>query len=507
MAGQAHRTGAVGVRVPGIDPRTPVIVGAAQLAPPDGAPDGPIALAVEALRLAAQDSGAGERLLRRADSVGHVATVCWPYTDEAALIAGELGISPRQRVRTAQFGGDGPGVLLLETARAIAVGELDVALLSGAEAMATLRGAQRSTGMPNWPGQDSGATPTRLLGTARPGSSEAEMAVGLIAPVYNYALLETAVQAKLGAERDHHLRAIGELWSQLASIAAANPYAKLKLKASADELVSPSHSNRPISSPYTKLLTANIGVDQATGLIICSAQAAADAGVPRERWVFPLAGSHAHDEWFLSERAELAASPAIRAAGAAALEHAGVAIDEIAYLDLYSCFPSAVQIAAAELGLAQNDRPLSVTGGLTFAGGPGNNYSSHAIAASVARLREDPEATGLCSALGWCVTKHAIVLLSGRPGTRPFEAIAAKPQRPRPRPASADYSGPATLEAYTVPYAHDGMPEAVLVTALAPDGTRSLARSTDKQLVQAILDEDPLGHPVAISEGNLEKVD
>ena len=114
---------------------------------------------------------------------------------------------------------------------------------------------------------------------------------------------------------------------------------------------------------------------------------------PTERWVFPLAGADGNDHWFISERPELHRSPAIRLAGAAALEQAGLGIDDIAFVDLYSCFPVVVQMAAHELGLAVDDpdRPLTLTGGLTFGGGPGNNYTSHGIAQ---RRRRAAERTG-----------------------------------------------------------------------------------------------------------------
>jgi acetyl-CoA C-acetyltransferase len=483
-----------------VDPRTPVIVGASQLAPPGGAAEGPIALAVQALRLAAQDSGAGERLLSRAEAVGHVATLCWPYGDEAALIAAELGIAPSRTVRTAQFGGDGPGLLVAEMARAIGAGELDIALLSGAEAIATLRAMQREGTTPEWAGQDIGAAPTRQLGTDRPGNNEAELAAGVAAPVYTYALLETALQR---GDRDEHQRAIAELWSRFSDVAAGNPYAKLRQVVSVEQLLSADAGNRRVSAPYTKLLTANADVDLATGLVMCSAKAADAAGVPRDRWVFPLAAAHAHEEWFVSERPELAAAPALRAVGRAALEHAGMAIDDVGYVDLYSCFPSAVQIAAGELGLDGDGRPLTVTGGLTFAGGPGNNYTSHAIATMVDRLRADPDATGLCTAVGWYMTKHAALVLSGHPGSSPFAALAPDADGPNPRRAAADYSGRATVEAYTVPYARDGSPEAVIVSALAPDGTRALARSSEPELVGA---EDPLGRSAEISGGVLAAI-
>jgi acetyl-CoA C-acetyltransferase len=484
-----------------------VIVGAGQVIQHPGSHDedrrDPIALAVEALRRAGEDSGVGEKLLRRADSVRHVATTCWPYKDEAALVATELGASPRETARTVMFGGDGPGRLLGDTARAIAAGELDVALMSGSEAMASLRCYQRAGEMPSWQQQDTDDSPTAVLGSDRLPNNDAETTVGLMAPIYNYAFLETAVRARTGADPDQHLRSIAELWSRFSGVAAQNPYAALPTRRTPEELMARGEGNRLVSVPYPKLLTANIGVDQATGLILCSAQAAQDAGVPRDRWVFVWASAYAHDEWFLSERVDLAASPAIAAIGDAALDHAGVSIDDIAHIDLYSCFPSAVQIAASELGLRTDDesRPLTVTGGLTFAGGPGNNYTSHAIAALTGRLREDPDGVGLATALGWYVTKHAIGVYSATPPARSFRDIGAQElvERRPPREASADYAGPATLEAYTVPFASDGTPEAAIVAALTADGTRALVRTTDEPVIEAMLESDPLGWPVTVA--------
>jgi acetyl-CoA C-acetyltransferase len=200
-----------------------------------------------------------------------------------------------------------------------------------------------------------------------------------VAPVHVYALLERSAPEDIAA-----------LWARFSEVAADNPYAWLPQARSAEEIATPSPQNRPVSSPYLKLMTANIGVDLAAGVVLCSAQAAQDAGVPRDRWVFVHAGGHAEEEWFVTERRDLGAAPALGHVGRAALEHAGV--DEPDHVDLYSCFPSAVQIAARELGLGL-DRPLTVTGGLTFAGGPGNDYAMHSVATLVGRLRAEPEAT------------------------------------------------------------------------------------------------------------------
>ena len=69
--------------------------------------------------------------------------------------------------------------------------------------------------------------------------------------------------------------------------------------------------------------------------------------------------------------------------GRRALEMAGLTIDDVAIVDLYSCFPSAVQLGAQSLGLDIN-RQLTRTGGLSFAGGPWNNYVMHSISTVVA---------------------------------------------------------------------------------------------------------------------------
>src|SRR5690606_6315586 len=140
-------------------------------------------------------------------------------------------------------------------------------------------------------------------------------------------------------------------------------------------------------------------VEQSAALILCSAERAAALGVPRDRWVFPLAGTQAHDTYAVSHPHDLVSSGAIRLAARGLFALAGRSVDEVAHADLYSCFPSAVQIAAAEIGLGL-DRPLTVTGGLSFAGGPWNDYVTHAIATMVGVLRADPGALGLVTANG-----------------------------------------------------------------------------------------------------------
>ena len=139
-----------------IDPRTPVIVGAGQVLHrdvDDVQSSEPATLIVEALRRAAEDSGAGQRLLRRADSVRCVPVIGWHYPDVAAVVAEDLGSVPRETVQSSLVGGDGPQLLVNDTARAIAAGQLDVALLGGGEAGGSLRAAQVAGRTPPWRGR------------------------------------------------------------------------------------------------------------------------------------------------------------------------------------------------------------------------------------------------------------------------------------------------------------------------------------------------------------------
>ncbi|HWS34817.1 MAG TPA: enoyl-CoA hydratase-related protein [Actinoplanes sp.] len=473
-----------------IDAWTPVIVGAGQVTEHSNEAAGgdPVSLAVRALRLAAVDAGS-EQILHQADLSGYVASVSWQYPDGAALIAEAVGAHPDTTVQTTIFGGDGSLRLLNEVAAGIAAGRAGIALIGGAEAASTAAAAERAGRTLDWPVQADGTGPTRTVGRDDQANNDPETAAGLVAPIYLYALIETAVRGRLGLTPDEHRDRITRLWSGFSTIAEGNPHAWQPRAQTPESLATPSAANRMIAAPYPKLLTANLQVNQGTGIIVCSAAAATEAGIAQDRWVFLHAGAHATEEWFVTERADLASSPAIKAVGDAVLGHSGLTIDEVGHVDLYACFPSAVQIAALELGLPLDDPArLTVTGGLTFAGGPGNNYSSHAVANLVPLLRANPESSGLATALGWYLTKHAATVLSARPPVREFRDIDADPRLPRPpaRRSLSSWTGPAVVEAFTVPYERSGDPGPAIITALTPAGDRVVLTSPG-------LDGDPIG--------------
>jgi acetyl-CoA C-acetyltransferase len=418
--------------------------------------------------------------------------------------AGRRGarLRPEETVRTNAFGGDGPLRLLGETAAEISAGGLDVALLAGGECVASLLAAQRAGSPPPWPRQSDAVSPTRVSGTERPPINAAETAVGLAAPLDVYALIESALAGLAGEDPAAHLGRIAALWSRFSEVAAGNRHAWLPRVHPPEELATVGPANRAVSTPYTKLLSANIQVDQAAALVLCSAGAAEAAGVPRERWVFPAATAQAQEEWFVSERSALTASPAIQAIGRALRGHTGRAADEHSHVDLYSCFPSAVQIAAAELGLelAEPDRPLTLTGGLTFAGGPGNNYATHGVAALVEALRAAPESTGMATAVGWYLTKHAAAVLSGRPPAKPFAALRPAPPAPPPRRAVHDPRAEGQLEAFTVQRERDGTPTGAILALRGEAGDRALARSDSPSLLGELVSDPPLGRRLALGD-------
>ncbi|AHH18510.1 enoyl-CoA hydratase/isomerase family protein [Nocardia nova SH22a] len=490
-----------------IDPRTPILVGVGQTTQrtPDPGYGDPASLAVTALRRAAADSGAGEQMLSRADAVFAVACTSWQYRDMAAVVAQRLGIEGVATAQSSPFGGDGGQLVVNEAAAAIAAGEYDMVLVTGAEAGATQAAAQRADVELSWPQQGPEVAPTRSIGIDKAANNDAETAAGLLAPINMYALLESANRHRLGRGREEHAAAVAQLWSRLSAVAAENEYAWQPEEFDAEQIASVGPDNRMVSTPYTKLECANLTVDMASGIVVCSAAAAQAAGIAQDKWIFIHAGASGHDEWFTSERAELAASPAIGTLGRAVLEHTGIGADDLTHVDLYACFPVAVQIAARELGLPIDDpaRPLSVTGGLTFGGGPGNNYGGHAVATMVRRLRAQPGSYGLASSLGWYVTKHALGVYSSVPPAQPYRHLRPIIDNPPARPARSEYEGPAVVEAYTVPYGRDGKPEAAVVSLIEPKGARILVRSTDSELIEALTTDDLLGLPVTVTQGRI----
>ncbi len=471
-----------------VDPRAPVVVGVGQTQQ-RVAPDlarAPIELLADAARAADADTGAPVSLLARAEAVAVVAIGSWPYPNPGALLSRNLGVSPRVTA-VSTVGGNSPQLLIDEFATRIRNGDCDVVLVGGAESMHTRWRARREPRVElTWESGDD--EPCGLvIGDDTPGTTAFEMAHLLVAPTMVYPLFETALRARLGHGVEEHQRYVSELWSGFAAVAAGNPHAWSRVAYSPEEIRTISPENRAVCFPYPKRMCANIDVDQGAAVLLCSYEAARAAGVPDDKIVFLHAAAEGHDHWNVGERWSLAESPAIAAVGSGALEASGTSLDEIGHFDLYSCFPSAVQLARNALGLADDDpRPLTVTGGLGFAGGPVNNYPTHAIATMVDRLRSHPGDVGLTTAIGWYATKHTAAVWSSRPPARPFRRIdvqGAVDALPR-RVAAGLVDAEATIEATAVAFERDGTPSVGLVTAIADDGRRVIANARDTDVLR-----------------------
>ncbi len=491
------------------DRNRPVLVGASQLTQRDAEPAEalePLEMLERTAREAAEDSGAGERALREIDTVGIVEVVAWRPQNGPRLLAERLGASPRREIVTAT-GGEIPITLVNDIARRIAAGEVRVALVGGANNVRTLRRAQRARVKLDWTVGGNGQ-PTRL-GVNRRGSSKAEAGYGLNLPPDIYPIFENALRARRGLSLETHRRRVGALLSRFSEVAARNPDAWFPTARSADEITTPSPKNRMIAFPYTKYMNAVLETDQAASLLLMSADAARSLGIPEGRQVHWWGGVHAEEEaWYPSERPEFAVCPSLRKTVTGALEEAGVALDEIDLIDFYSCFPVAVEMACEMLGLDEDDpRGFTVTGGLPYAGGPGNNYTLNSMATMLERLRAQPGAKGLVTGNGWYLTKHSACVLS----SAPREADGW----PRPQTngagdvvyttASTEPSeGRAALEAYTVIFDRDGAPARGVVVGSTDEGRRFVANTPDyRALLEAFVAAEEIGRKgrVAFREG------
>lgn len=485
-----------------LDPRTPVIVGVGQfLHRADGLDDAlePAALIAEAVRAAASDASLGS--VPGADSLRIVQLLSWRYRNPPRFVAERLGISPRELAYTTG-GGNTPQSLVNATSREILRGDLDVAILAGGEAWRTRMRARKADATLTWPKAPEGDEPTPI-GSELEMGHPAEIERGIFMPVQVYPMFETAIRAGAGRSVDQHREHLGRLWSGLSEVAAGNPFAWIRDAKSPEDITTVTAENRMIGLPYPKYMNSNNDVDMAAAVIMCSVGAARRLGVPEDRWVFPHSGTDCHEHAFVSHRDSLDRTPAIELGGRLALDLAGVGIDDVSVIDLYSCFPSAVQLGAASLGIDPLGRQWSRTGGLSFAGGPWNNYVMHAIATVVDDLRERPGEVGLIWANGGYATKHAFGTYSTEPPAAGFRHASPQAQidalRSRRLAAPADAAGQVRIEAYTVMFGREGESELAIAACLLPDGRRAWGTSSRQEVAQAMTAGEWVGSEVALA--------
>lgn len=480
-----------------VDPHAPLIIGVAQRTwrePP--APE-PLEMWATVVREAVDDVGTGGAL-GAVDSLQVVYCMSWPYDDPVARLAASLGIAPRHRFYSG-IGGTTPQVLVNDTAEAILRGELDLAVIVGGEALNTKRVLKKAAERPAWSHRH--PEKQQMPFEAMPHASE--MSHGVWQAYTTFALNDIARRARLGTTPDDHRRSIGELFAPMTSVAAANEHAWFPFERSAAELVEPTADNRMVSYPYTKYTIAVMDVDMAGALVLTSHAKADALGVPPDRRVYLRGWAYGNDPWYPAAREDLSRSPAIRAVAAATLDQVGAGIDDVAHLDLYSCFSSSVTIACDELGIDPlGDRDLTVTGGLPFAGGPASNYLLHSVATMADRLRADPGALGVVSGVGMHLTKHVYAAYSTEPGPlSPPDAAALEARlEAEPQREIVDrYTGTAEVVSYTVQHSRDRGPERAVIVAELSTGERCYATATDPDLLAALETEEHVGRKLDLA--------
>ncbi len=494
------------------DSRTPVIVGVGEVKdrPTDrAAGQEPAALIAAALRRAEADAGAA--LLQRLDSLDVVNVVSWAYDDLPALLADRVGAAPRWR-RHGEIGGHTPVQFLHEAAARIARGEASVAAVCGGEASHTATWARR-TGTP-LPWTEPRARPQQTGSDWLPARNRDAIHAlarrhGITEPITVYPLYENATAA---AWRQSPAEAHAEsaaLWSRLSGVAADNPIAWLGTPLDASAVAIEGPANRMIAWPYPKLMVANPAVNQAAAVLLTSLAAARVAGIPDRHLVFLHAGASAQEPRDWMARPRLDACPAQEAVLQAMLAAAGP--DGFGPLELYTCFPVVPKMARRVLGLPDT-APISVTGGLTFHGAPFNSFMAHAAAVMVRRLREGGgSGRGLLYGQGGHLTAHHAILLGRDPAPsdamlQPSDVNAiATVRRPPPPIVTAEASGPARLETFTVQFHPDGsVAHGTAVLRLADDGrTLAIIPAEDTATLGLLMarDRSAIGHDGRLAPG------
>ena len=482
-----------------VDGRAPVLVGVGIT---DQREDDPslardaVTLMLDAVRAAAADARCLP-LLGQIDLVA-VPRGQWRYGDPGRHLATTVG-SPGANSVLAVVGVL-QQTLIGEACRRIADGTIDVALVVGGEARYR-RLREKITGIEAGETQAPGE-PDELLEPEAELVLPSEVQTGLGGmPVGYYAVIESARRAALGLGVDEHRDRIAARYARFSEVAAANPHAWRRQTLPPGLIRGPSAENPMLAFPYTKLHNSSWNVDQAAALLLCSAAKATELGIPPSRWVFPRASTESNHMTAVSERAELARSPGARLAGRRALELGGVEAGDLDFAELYTCFPAAVELHAAELGIP-DDVDWTVTGAMPFAGGPFNNYVLQSTGRMIELLRERPGTVGLVSSVSGVMTKHGFGVWSTDPGPHPFASVdvtgdvAAATER---RPVVGHYEGPATVAGCTVVHT-GGRPEGVALLDL-PGAARAMTSTVDPAVIHELETRECVGRSVDVGAG------
>ena len=393
-------------------------------------------------------------------------------------VAARIGASPTHAIYDT-IGGQSPQTLVAEAARALAAGDVKFALVVGGEALANMRAAQRSGTTLDWSETHEGQWTDRGLFSGPMIVSQTELAHGLMNAMAYYGFIETARRIKAGRTVPQHRSFMAKLIAPMSDVAAQNPYAMFQQSFAPEDIATPSTANRNLISPFLKNMVAKDGVNQGAAVLLTTVGSAKSLGVPQEKWVF-LRGHAQAQENLMLDRTDLSRSLAMDLVITGALEAANASPLDIDHADIYSCFPCVVDQAATQLD--RKDKPMTLTGGLPFFGGPGNNYTLHGICEVIAACRRAPGSLGLAHGNGGWMSKQAVGLYSTdwKAGdVFADEAAMAKVIAGQPSPGqSPSPSGNAVMETYIVQHKRGEAIGAVVIGQMV-DQSRFYAKLQD----------------------------
>jgi acetyl-CoA C-acetyltransferase len=504
-----------------VEGRKAVIVGIAQYRKNpkfDGpfAPWEPARAMADAIEQAIADTGAhgdvsASTIRTDASLLACVDPISWGYDDLCAATAAMAGMPATIEGVTVPPGGNSPGDLMIQIINRMAEGTLSIAVLAGCETLYSRRRAMKEGTELKW---TETSTPRDFFKGQRPLTNDLEKRHGLAAPIQCYPLFENALRFAAQRTVAEHQSFLGTFMARNAAVAAENPYAWFPNAWTPAQIADPTADNRWVCFPYPKRMNAIMEVDLAAACVIMTEAEADRRGIPAASRVTVLGAGAAVDAWTPTERLDFTSSPAIRAASSAAFTHAGLSVDDVDLFDFYSCFPSAVEMALGELGLAADDpRGVTQTGGLAYAGGPGNSYAMHGLCAIVEKLRasfgsDNAPTVGLVTALGMTATKHAYVVISNDSDRiRAADGLGHKVLLPADLVAGPklvdEVSGEGIVETYTIEFDRDGSPVRTIIVVRFDDGTRTVANgSCSDDEIRALMESEGIGLRVGVVGGS-----
>lgn len=492
---------------------TPVIIGVGQYSERVGEPGyaalSYMDLAGRALAQAIADSGASGDVAQAIDTLAAIRAFEMSRPDRKPpfgaasnvprAIAGRVGADPKRATLTTT-GGQTNQQLVGEFASAIAAGDSRCAVIVGSEAISTVLALSAKGEIPDWSEEIEGDFEDQGFGVEEL-MEPTLFAHGATGAIPLYALAENARRHRLGMGLEEYRLEIGKLFAPFTKFAAANPHSAAPVERTAEELATVTDRNRIVAEPYPRMTVARDQVNQAAAVIVASAGLARELGVPEDKWVHIHAVTAA-TELKLSQRPDLAGNPASLASVDAALARAGKRIGDMAYLDFYSCFAIPVFNQCDHFGLTADDpRGLTLTGGLPFFGGAGNNYSAHAIAEAVQRVRADRGSFALVGANGGWMSKYATGIYSTLPadwsGNDRFTVLSKATDKV---PTARGPVDAATVETYTINRGPKGAEAIFIGRSDAGERVVGNADLTDPATAEAFENGEPFGKRLALTQ-------